>query len=307
MQKQIILWALAVVLLGAGAAPAKGADPKSPEDEVIRKSIGEYCAAFNDGKIDVVLGYWGDDADYVDGEGQAYHGKEAIGTLFKGSLEKLKGHKLTLKIDNLHLIKADVAVEDGVASLTGPDGQTSDGRYTAVWVKDGENWRISSAHDLPIKDKPAPAANGDYLKSLDWLIGDWTSDDKGKTVNLTAKWALNKNFILQDYAVTGDADDELRVMQLIGFDPVSGQIKSWAFDSRGGYGEGLWERDGNTWSSESTGVLPDGRVGSSVNSVRFVDDTHLEWRSTGRNVEGQPMPDAEVKFVRAAKAPDDQR
>jgi hypothetical protein len=24
----------------------------------------------------------------------------------------------------------------------------------------------------------------------------------------------------------------------------------------------------------------------------------LEWTSTGRNVEGQPMPDAEVKFVR---------
>ncbi len=305
MHKRIILEAAAFAMLGLAVAHAEETPAKSAEDQVIRNSISEYCDAFNAGKIDVLLGYWNDDADYVDEDGKAYHGKEAIGALFKSSLEELKGTKLGLKIDNLHLVKPDVAIEDGVATLTGPDGEASDGRYTVVWIKNGDHWRISSAHDLPKKEKPAEAANADYLKPLDWLIGDWTSDDNGRKVNLSTKWVLDKNYIVQDYTVTGETGDDLKVMQLIGYDPLSGQIKSWSFDSRGGYGEGLWQREDNTWTSESTGVLSDGRVGSSVNSVRFVDDTHLEWRATGRNIEGQPMPDAEVKFVRVIKGTKD--
>jgi uncharacterized protein (TIGR02246 family) len=307
MQKRIILGAVAVAVLGLVAAYAKEATQKSSEEEVIRRAAGEYAAAYNDGKVDAVLDYWSDDADYVDEDGQASHGKDAIRALFKQSLENLKGSKLDLKIDSVHLLKPDVAVEDGVASLTGPDGDKSQGHYTAVWTKDHDHWRISNAHDLPMKEESAPETNADYLKPLDWLIGDWKSDDKGRTVNLTSKWALDKNYIVQNYVVSGEAGDDLKVTQWIGFDPISGQIKSRAFDSRGGYGEGLWERDDNTWSSEATGVLPDGRTGSAQNSVRFVDDTHMEWRSTGRNIDGQPMADVEVKFVRAGKESQDSK
>jgi hypothetical protein len=103
---------------------------------------------------------------------------------------------------------------------------------------------------------------------------------------------------VQEYTVGGQSDSQLHVTQWIGYDAASDQIKSWTFDSRGGHGEGLWTRDGNTWYTEATGVLPDGRIGSALNSIEFVDDTHLRWRSIGRNVEGQPMPDAEVRFIR---------
>jgi hypothetical protein len=199
------------------------------------------------------------------------------------------------------LIKSDVAIEDGTATLTGEDGDTAEGRYTAVWTKSGDHWRISSAHDFPMKGESAEESSADYLKQLDWLIGDWKSDDKDRPVKLTSRWALDKNYIVQDYVVPGEPGDDLKVTQWIGFDPISGQIKSRAFDSRGGYGEGLWERDDNTWSSEAIGVLPDGRTGSAMNSVQFIDDSHMEWRSTGRNIDGQPMADVEVKFVRAGK------
>lgn len=306
MRTRIILGTLAVAVWGV-TTYAKDAAQKSSDEEVIRKAADEYCAAFNDGKVDAVIEYWGDDADYVDEDGQAYHGKDAVRELFKRSLESLKGSKLNLKIENLHLIKPDVAIEDGTASLTGPDGETSKGRYTAVWTKSGDHWRIASAHDLPMKEQSAPEANADYLKPLDWLIGDWTSDDKERPVKLTSRWALDKNYIVQDYLVPGEGGDDLKVTQWIGFDPISGQIKSRAFDSRGGYGEGLWERDDNTWTSEAIGVLPDGRTGSAQNSVQFVDESHMGWRSTGRNVDGQPMPDVEVKFVRAGKGDQDSK
>ena len=52
----------------------------------------------------------------------------------------------------------------------------------------------------------------------------------------------------------------MTVTQRIGWDPLTKQIKSWVFDSEGGYGDGLWTRKGNQWVIKSTGVLPDGRI-----------------------------------------------
>src|SRR5262249_43041179 len=146
----------------------------------------------------------------------------------------------------------------------------------------------------------ASEINPDYLRPLEWLIGDWVSEDNGAPVKVTAKWALDKRFLVQDYSVAGEAGTEMRVTQWIGYDPLTGQIKSWTFDSRGGYGEGLWSReDDNTWSIDTTGVLPDGRTGTANDAVRFVDNSHYGSRATARNVEGQPLPDVEVRFVRS--------
>jgi uncharacterized protein (TIGR02246 family) len=292
---------MAIASLGLAATQAKEPAQSSPDEQMIRKSVDDYCAAYNKGDLDALMSYWAKDAEYVDDDGETHRGRDAIGAIFKNSLEKLKGFTLHLKIDDLRFVKPEVAIEDGTATLTGPDGETSSGRYTAVWTKSGDRWLIDNDHDLPSNEKPAEVANADYLKPLDWLVGDWTSEDKGQTVNLSVKWALDKNFLVHDYTVAGEAGADLRVTQWIGFDPVTGQIKSWTFDSRGGYGSGLWTREDNTWRADTTGVLPDGRIGGALNSIHFVDDSHLEWESTGRNVDGQPMPDARVKFVRSNK------
>jgi uncharacterized protein (TIGR02246 family) len=302
MYKTTIFAAMALAALGVAWTQAQQPAPSSADEQAIRKSLDDYCAAFNKGDVAALVAYWAPDADYVDRDGNSHRGKEAIRTLFQDSAESLKGHKLGLKISALRFVRPDVAIEDGVAEITDTDGAASSGPYTAVWVKTDDAWLISSARDLPSDQGQVSPTNADNLRPLEWLVGTWVSEDEGPKVNLTSKWALDKNFLVQDYTVTGQDGDDLRVSQWIGFDPVSGQIKSWTFDSRGGHGEALWTRDGNNWHAESTGVLADGRIGSALNSVRFVDDTHLEWRSTDRNVEGQPMPDAEVKFVRDEKA-----
>jgi uncharacterized protein (TIGR02246 family) len=298
MHKKAILSAMAFASLGFAWAQAKEPATDSTDEQVIRKSVDDYCAAFNNGDVEALLAYWANDADYVNEDGETHRGKDAIGALFRNSTENLEGCKLVLKIDTLRLLKPDVAIEDGIAELTGTEGDTDRAHYTAVWVKTDGKWLISNARDRPADEDAGSTANADYLKPLEWLVGEWVSEDDGPAVRLESNWALKKNFLVQDYTVTGKDGNDVHVTQWIGFDPLTEQIKSWTFDSRGGYGEGLWSREDNTWQTEATGVLPDGRTGSSLNSIRFVDDTHLEWRSTGRNVEGQPMPDAEVRFVR---------
>ena len=56
----------------------------------------------------------------------------------------------------------------------------------------------------------------------------------------------------------------MTVNQRIGWDPLTKQIKSWVFDSEGGYGDEFWTRKGNQWVIKSTGVLPDGRTASAT-------------------------------------------
>jgi uncharacterized protein (TIGR02246 family) len=300
MHKKLILATMLIASLGVVSVRSQESVEGSVDEHPIRQSLEDYARAFNNGDMDTVMSFWDGDADYVDADGSTHRGKEAIGELFRNAAQNLQGHKISLKIDTLKLVKPEVAIEDGTASITGPDGESRNSRYTAVWVKSGDKWLIESARELPDDDDAAAAENDvNHLQPLEWLIGEWASEDSGPGVKFTARWALDGKFLLQEYTVAGDADADFRVAQWIGFDPVTGQIKSWTFDSRGGYGEGLWSRDGNTWHGETTGVLPDGRIGTASNSVRFVDDTHLEWRSTGRNVEGQPMPDSEVRFVRS--------
>jgi hypothetical protein len=72
------------------------------------------------------------------------------------------------------------------------------------------------------------------------------------------------------------------------------------FDSDGGFAEAYWRRDGNRWIVGTSGVLPDGGTGGSTNIYEFVDENSFVWRATERDVDGQPLADAEVKFVRPA-------
>lgn len=298
-------WAMAAMLLvvAISAAPAQSPSDGAGDDQAIRQSAEEYGAAFNRGEIDSVMKYWMDDADYVNHDGKSYRGKQAIAQLFHEAFQGLQGQSLSLKIDSLRFLKPDVAIEDGVAEFTDAQGGSRGGRYTTVWIKEGDAWRIGSARELPADLTMGDAGAPDSpLKPLTWLIGSWHSDDDGPKVELTSQWTLDEMFLVQNYKVQGQDQDAVKVTQWIGFDPLTSQIRSWTFDSRGGYGEGWWTRDGNTWSADVAGLLSDGREGTARNTIQFVDENHMIWRSSGRNLDGQPMPDGTVSFVRKDQA-----
>jgi hypothetical protein len=219
--------------------------------------------------------------------------------MFAKSLPSFKGYKIGGKLTSVRFIKPDVALVDGEMTFTPPRGEADVSRFTSVWVKSDGQWRIRSGRDLT----PEPAGEntaGRYLRELDWLIGEWVSEEKDTTVHLRVRWALNKAFLLQEYEVKHKQGAESKVTQLVGWDPLTEQIKSWVFDDQGGYGESLWVRDGNTWTAHATGVLPDGAFGSALNVVKYQDDNTFIWKSQRREADGQPLPDVESKFTRQA-------
>jgi hypothetical protein len=87
--------------------------------------------------------------------------------------------------------------------------------------------------------------------------------------------------------------------QVIGWDPIAGQIRSWTFDSEGGFGEGRWIQDGSRWLIKTSFVLATGERASAVNVITYVDPDTFRWQSIGREIAGELQPDvSEVTVVR---------
>ena len=290
-----IIWTTVLGL--AGLALVSGQSPNADEEKAIRAAVDSYTAAFNKGDLDALLAHYATDADYVDHDGKQFKGKASLTGMCKQSLADLKGYKLKTTITSFHFVKPDVAIADGKAEFTAPDGTTDSGLFTAVWTKTGGKWLLSSVHDLP-ESLEAAESDASPLRQLEWLVGDWTHEDPTFNVQVSGRWALNKSFLVVEYTAKGKDGADLVVVQYFGWDPIDGVIRSWFFDSTGGYGGGDWTRVGNTWTANWSGVLSEGRTGSSVSSLRYVDKQNFLFHSVDREIDGLPMDDLEAKFVR---------
>ncbi len=287
----------------AGAAAQERAEPqanKANDEPGVRKAGAAYVDAMNKGDLEGVMACWAPDADYVDESGKATRGKEALAELFKKGIAETKGSKVTHTVHSLKFLRPEVAVEDGSMEFVAPDGSKDTDRYTVVWVKSGDRWLISSVRDVPDETADVPSMAYPQLKGLEWLVGEWQDASEHIDVHVVCRWDLNKSFLLMQYEVKHPGEDPVRVTQRIGWDDRNLLVRSWTFDSQGGFGESTWQREGNRWTAATTGTLPDGGAGTANNVYEFVDQNTFVWRSLDREVDGQPLADAEIKFVRKA-------
>ena len=286
----------------AGRKNTTKVESKPTSDEsAVRKSTADYVAAMSKDDPDAIMAFWAPDAEYIDESGKITRGKEAITALFREALPELKKHKISAREHSIRTLRPEVVLEDGSLEFCGPDGCKEFNRYAVVWTKTDGKWLISSARDLPAEVTEVPSLAYPQLQALEWLIGEWSEDSPKADVKLTCRWGPNKAFLLMDYEVRRDRDEPLSVTQRIGWDPVNETIRSWVFDSEGGFGEGQWEKDGLKWVVDSSGVLPDGGAGNATHVWEFVDPQTFVWRATDREVDGQPLGNMEVKFVRKAQ------
>lgn len=298
MRKNLIfLGLLATVLLALPAFSGQGQAPANAE-QAVRKAVAAYVEALNKGDLDGLMACLASDADFIDEDGKTTRGHDALATRFKAMLPDLKGTKIAGKVHGVKFLRPEVALVDGSLEYTSSDGTRDSNRFAVVWVKSGDKWVISSARDLPAEVEAAPSLTYPQLKSLEWLIGDWVDDGGKGNVQIKTRWAPNKSFLLMEYEVKQEGADPLLVTQRIGWDAVNNRVRSWVFDSTGGFGEGYWQRDGNKWVVGASAILADGGSGGSTNVYEFKDDNTFLYRSVDREIDGQPMADVEVKLVR---------
>jgi hypothetical protein len=140
------------------------------------------------------------------------------------------------------------------------------------------------------------------LATLDWLVGEWTNEGEKVAIEFNCHFSKNDAFLIRSFRNTSDADSELSGMQVIAWDPSKSSIRSWTFDSNGGFGEDAWSQSGNRYTLRASYTLPDGSKGAAVNVLTYIDDNHCTWKSVGREIDGELLPDSEeVTIVRKAQ------
>lgn len=296
-------WLLALpgllIAVGVGSGLAEQPKRNAKEDAALLKNAEAFVEAFHRGDAKALAAFWAPDGDYTDQTGRTLNGREAIEKSFKKFFGENKGLKLRIDIGSLRFVTPDVALEDGVTSVLSPDGgPPSRARYAIVHVKKDGQWLLSSVRDAPF----APPTNQEHLSALEWAIGDWADEnDKGESARVSFGWTENQNFIVSSFTTTFKNISIGGGTQWIGWDPLKKQIRSWTFESGGGFGEGFWSVDGDRWTIKSTAVLRDGKKLSATNVLTRIDADTMSWQAKDRTEDGKELPDIKAIKMKRAK------
>jgi len=308
MKKVSICFVATACFVANVLVPSEILADQAEDEAAIRKSDEAYVQAYNKQDAKALAALWSPEAVYIDPDtGDQAIGREEIEKEFADTFANLKDAKLEVKADAINFLSPNVAIENGTARIIQPQEEPDESKYSALFVKRDGKWLIDrvSEEETPVAP-PKPPSNYENLKDLEWMIGSWIDQDEDATIQTDCMWTKNQAFINRSFAVLIGGEVDMAGMQIIGWDPVAKQIRSWIFDSDGGYSQGKWTHKGDLWLIEQTGYAPDGRKTSAVNIMKRVDDNSFTWRSTQRAVGGDILPDVdEVLIVRkAAKEPD---
>ena len=229
--------------------PAGSTDKAAP----IRASADTFTKAFNAGDAKAVAALWITDGTETDEQGETFKGRQAI----EGEYAKLfKAHpdaRIQIEVHSIDLPAPNVAVEDGVATVVTKSTPPSASRYTAVHVLQNGQWLMANVHESPADLKTGASS----LQALEWLVGRWQAKSDDIVAESDIHWLSDKTFLERVYTVRKNGAVVSSGKQIIGWDPQEGQIRSWSFDSSGGYGTGLWSQTADGWQIDHTGTLLD--------------------------------------------------
>lgn len=299
----------AAAILGATflVSPALGDDPgsraatsgvesdskePSADERAIRAGADAFTRAYNAGDARAVAEQFAEDADVVDVDGERTRGRAAIEERLAATFQSEPGLQITMTIDSLRFVTPDVAVEEGRNTVVSPGGAPLFRRHLVIHAKRNGRWLMESVRE----EKEPPVRPHDRLKALEWMLGEWTDEGEDGIVKTDCHWSKDENYLIRAITVQVQGETAVSISQRIGWDPLTRQIKSWEFDSDGGYSEGLWSRDGANWVVKHKGVLPDGRTTSATRLLALEGPNRVRWASVDRVAGGDAIPE-ETTYV----------
>lgn len=294
---------------GLGGQDPPGRAEDRPEDRAALRALNEaFVRAFNEGDAGAIAGQYAEDARVVDEDGVVVEGRDAIRERFAAVFEEAPGARIEVEVEGVRFLAGDVAEEEGRTRLMRPDGEPAEvGRYVLHAVRRDGRWLVASVRDFPAEEGPPAEGEGvhtAHLKDLEWLVGDWVDESAGALVETSCRWSDDRNALLRTFIVEVGGQPAMSGTQRIGWDPLRKQVRSWVFDTEGGFTEGFWTREGERWVVKDSGVLADGRVVSATRVLTQVGPDAATWASYDRSLDGESLPDVEeIRLVRKPPAP----
>lgn len=291
-----------ISVLAVEIGPSVGSHP------VIDQVFAKYEKAFNAGDAKAIGGLWKSDGEFIDPMGNKILGREAIEKVFQEFFSRTPGEKLAIKVLSVkEEEEGKVAVAEIVPELSPPlPGRIGANIATIVLVRSGETWLIEG-----VRERFHVPAAYEHLKAIEWLVGSWSTQQPSNagpdnashiSVNTTCQWTANKSFLTRTFS-THTQQLELQGTEIIGWDPQAKSIRSWLFESTGGFTESVWKQDGNKWTIEIKGVLANGDAVSSTATLTKVDNDTMTIQLQKRLRGGKPLPDIAPITIHRAKSP----
>jgi uncharacterized protein (TIGR02246 family) len=302
---RILLAAFLSLSSAVGASAQQSSAPAaengvSDDEHHIRQAVIAFVEHYNAHHAGDVAALYADDARMVFRDGTEVDGREAIQQSFEQGFRESPKGAISVVVDSIRLLTPDVAVEEGTTSLF-PDGETlaSRGRYTVLHLKKNGRWLMQSSR---VVEEESLSAYGE-LQPLEWLVGEWIDEGRAELVEAQFQWDENKSFLLEQFQVIREGDVVLKGTQRIGWDPQAKQIRSWVFDSAGGFGEAVWTPVGDNWVIKAKGVRSDGATASATRTLTRAAQDRVIWSSTDRLAGDEQLPDLAVTMVRKPPEP----
>ena len=284
---------------GADAATAASASVQQ-DDKPIRLAAQAFAKAYNASDPKAIAQLFLPDGEIVSEDGQSTQGREKIEQAFAEIFKAHPKSHMEVATGSVRFIGPDLAIESGTATVTrGADEPVERSPYSVVYVKQDGKWLTASARDLP-DEASTPE---EQLKQLQWLIGDWVDESPKALVVTSYRWTDNHCYIVGEFKAKVGGRPLMIGTQRIGWDPLAKTIRSWVFDSEGGFGEGIWTQEGNRWIVEKTGVTREGKVAWATNIITHVSKDRMTWQQRDRIVGGEKSPERRANSDHAQSAP----
>ncbi len=293
MRTAMLTWVVAFACFGT--LVADDVEREAGDEGRIKQAVESYVAAYNAGDAQALAALWSPEAVYTDPDsGEEATGRQAIQKLFEGIFADSPGAKLQARTHSIQFVSPNVAVERGTAAIVQGDSAPDETEYSAVYVRREGKWLLDRVTEEAL---PVVVSNYEHLKELEWMIGTWTDQDDQAQVETRCQWTKNRNFIVWYFSESIRGRSGSSGMQIVGWDPSTKRIRSWVFDSDGGFGQGLWRKHNDSWHVESTGTLADGRASAATHVITLADDKTFTWQSINRQAGGELLPNSEMVAV----------
>ncbi len=301
MKRQLIF--LLSLVMTIASWPIGIGQRASASDEIVSEitAVEEaFAEAFNAANADAVIGMFLPEGEIVDDSGIVYQGRTELKELFSTYFTNFPGAKLALQIESVRSVGQGLAIEEGTRYLSTADEAFAQVRYVATLLKQDGKWLLASIREF--YDEPEPTC-GDHLAPLAWLEGDWVSEGSDLAVRISYRWDEDGNFLLGKFHATREGEVILKTDQRIGWDPLAGKVRSWLFDSDGGFGGGVWTQVDESWVVKSEATEPSGAIGTATVTFTQLDKDHFRMVGTDRIIGDERADDFDVTVTRAPPKP----
>lgn len=267
---------------------------RAEDEALIRAQAADYVVQYNKGNAAALANQWATDGTFTDSAGKQYSGRAAIDKFFASIFRHHGVHRLELKVESIKFPAPNIAIEVGTTRFSNGSGEA---RYTAIHSKDSGHWQMVSVFEHDVA-----GANTDSIKDLSWLVGSWAAESNAD-VKLLCEWTAADKFLKLDFYSVKSTATTPSETEIIGYNPATGSLCSWHFNSDGGVGFGRWQKSGDNWIVNARGTDAGGISAGAQYILHKVNDDSYSWKSTKRFSNHKALPDSgEILLLRRQQA-----